>query len=290
VATAYSGGSDYTPGGSFGGVKGQNEYGSEYSFGVAGFFDNNQIRSGGTFGAHEDGNIWGCLGYYASSLAVYGGYFSTATGTGPGANAGNPGEYSNNGIGAWGELFGADIHGKIYGTFTEGSHYGLYSKGDIYRTGLDVHLQENQGRQSVLYTNVSTDVTVQTSGIAQLSSGQCQVTFDQHFRDAISDELPVIVTVTPIGESAGLHLTSMNSEGFVVQENNAGCSMVEFTYIAIGRRKGYENPRPASEVVADDYIYKLAKGLRNDNDRSNPGERLYFKDGRLVTEKYNPPF
>lgn len=64
---------------------------------------------------------------------------------------------------------------------------------------------------------------------------------------------------------------------------------ISFTYIAIGRRKGYENPQPAAEVISDDYTDKLSKGLRNDNDRSNSGERLYYKDGQLVIEKYNPP-
>ena len=283
-----SAGFNYTPLGSLGGVKGQNEHGSEYTFGVAGFSPVSTIRCGGTLGARDNGTHWGCLAYLSSGYTIYGGYF-TASGTGTGDDAGSPGEYSSNGIGAYGELFGADIHGEIYGTFTEGSHYGLYSKGDIYRTGLDVHLQENQGRQNVLYTNVSTDVTVQTSGIAQLSAGQCEVVFDDNFRDAISGEIPVIVTVTPIGESVGLHLSSLSADGFRVQENNAGRSTGEFTYIAIGRRKGYEHPQPAAEVISGDYTDKLSKGLRNDNDRSNPGERLYFKDAQLVIEKYNPP-
>jgi hypothetical protein len=130
---------------------------------------------------------------------------------------------------------------------------------------------------------------VQTSGIAQLSAGQCEVVFDDNFRDAISGEIPVIVTVTPIGESVGLHLSSLSADGFRVQENNAGRSTGEFTYIAIGRRKGYEYPQPAAEVISGDYTDKLSKGLRNDNDRSNPGERLYYKDAQLIIEKYNPP-
>jgi hypothetical protein len=281
-------GYDYTPIGILGGVKGIIGYGSWYTFGVAGFTSFDAPQTGGCFGGRNTGGTWGCLGYINSGWTTYGGYF-TSTGTGTGDQGGPTEDYEGNGIGAYGELFGADIHGEIYGTFTEGSHYGLYSKGDIYRTGLDMHLQEQNGNKEVLYTNVSTDVTVQTSGIAQLSAGQCEVVFDEHFRDVISDEFPVIVTVTPIGESAGLHLASMNSEGFVVQENNAGRSMVEFTYIAIGRRKGYENPQPAAEVIDENYLDKLSVGLHNDNDRQNPGLKLSYKDGQLVTEKLNPP-
>jgi hypothetical protein len=65
--------------------------------------------------------------------------------------------------------------------------------------------------------------------------------------------------------------------------------MVEFTYIAIGRRKGYENPQPAAEVIDENYLDKLSVGLHNDNDRQNPGLKLSYKNGQLVTEKLNPP-
>lgn len=279
-----SAGSDYTPIGSLGGVKGNVGYGSYYTYGVAGFTSFDAPRTGGCLGARNSGEIWGCLGYLTSGWAMYGGYF-TVSGSGSGDQAGKTGVFERNGIGAYGDLFGADIHGEIYGTYTEGSHYGLYSKGDIYRTGLDVHLQENQGGPCVLYTNVSTEVTVQTSGMAQLSAGKCEVVFDGNFIQAISEEYPVIVTVTPIGESGGLHLASMSNDGFIVEENNSGRSTVQFTYIAIGRRKGFEEPQPAQEVISNDYNAILSRGLHNDGDRTTTGERLYYQDGILRTEK-----
>jgi hypothetical protein len=60
------------------------------------------------------------------------------SGTGKGAQAA-----IGIGIGAWGDLFGADIHGKVYGTYTEGGNYALFANGDVYRNKLDIHLQEN---------------------------------------------------------------------------------------------------------------------------------------------------
>jgi hypothetical protein len=274
-------GSNYTPSGSLGGVKGNNAYGSSYVFGVAGFTDFNNIRSGGCLGAYETGSVWGCLGYRSAAGTTYGGYFTTST-TGTGDGATKTGIYQSNGIAAYGELFGADIHGDIYGTFTEGARYGLFSKGDIYRTGLDVHLQKGQGGQAVLYTQVSTDVTIQTSGVAQLSDGRCEIVFDEDFRRVVSDAFPVVVTVTPIGESAGLHLARLGPDGFTVQENQAGRSNVQFTYIAIGKRKGFENPQPAAEVIVSDYLDKLSHGMHNDNDRTHRGEGLYYRNGRLM--------
>jgi hypothetical protein len=280
-------GYNYTPYGSLGGVKGHSAFSSSYVFGVAGFSDFYEIRSGGCLGAYEGGATWGCLGYRPSTGSTYGGYFTSST-TGTGDDTGKYGIYRNNGIGAYGELFGADIHGDIYGTFTEGSRYGLFSKGDVYRTGLDGHLQEVRGGQAVLYTQVSTDVTIQTSGIAQLSSGRCVIAFDPDFRNVVSEESPVIVTVTPIGESAGLHLAELGPDGFTVQENQAGRSNVQFTYIAIGKRKGFENPQPAAEVVAPDYLDKLTHGMHNDNDLNFIGEGLYYQNGRLMIGTVEP--
>jgi hypothetical protein len=138
----------------------------------------------------------------------------------------------------------------------------------------------------VLYANVSTDVTVQTSGYCRLSNGVCAVTFDENFRRVISTEVPVVVTVTPIGSSAGVHLDRVDRDGFTVVENNAGKSDVQVAFIAIGRRAGYEDPQLPAEVVSADYVDKLSRGLHNDADTSTDGEGLYYEDGRLYVGRH----
>ena len=190
-------------------------------------------------------------------------------------------------MGSWGDLFGADIHGNVYGTFTEGENYALYSSGTVFKNDLDVHLQKTESsNMSVLYTNVSTDVTVQTSGYVTLSSGRCDITFDENFSSIVSDDIPIVVTVTPVGQSEGVYIEQVDKNGFSIVENNNARSSVQVSFIAIGRRAGYENPQLPAEVVAADYTDKLARGLHNDADTETDGEGLYYENGQLNVGKH----
>ncbi len=258
---------------------GYSAYGDLYSFGTAGHNGNDYTRCGGVLGADWDGVWWGSLGYKNSGGSTYGGYFSSYT-SGTGKN--KDGTAVGIGMGAWGDLFGADIHGKVYGAYVEGSNYALYSKGDVFTNGMDVHLQETETpSMAVLYTNVSTDVTVQTSGFAALVGGKTSITFDESFRKAVSPEVPVVVTVTPTGPCKGVYVSQVTKDGFVVVENGAGKSDVTVAFIAIGRRAGYENPELPLEVISSDYVDKLSRGLHNDADTDTDGEGLYFVDDQL---------
>jgi hypothetical protein len=281
---AYRGGSNdgtgYAKGTTNQAIQSFSLWGDEYSFGMAGFNWNDYTRCGGILGAEIDGTYWGALGYKTSGSTGYGGYFSSHTsGSGKGSNQANIGI----GIGAWGDLMAADFHGKVYGIYTEGENYAMFSHGAVYKDNVDVHLQKNrEGNNRVLYTNVSTDVTVQTSGTATLSDGMASISFDLVFADIVSSEEPVVVTVTPMGESNGVYLSNVTSTGFTVVENNAGKSNVTINYIAIGKRAGYENPQLAKEVVETGYTSKLARGLHADSDTKTNGEGLYYENGELV--------
>jgi hypothetical protein len=259
-------------------ICGYNFYGDSYTFGTVGFTWYDYVRTGGVLGANYNGNIWGALGYNSSGSINYGGYFTNYT-----AGAGkSSGALSNIGIGSWGDMMGADIHGKIYGEYVEGKNFATYSHGVTYKDNLDVHLQKNdKGSNTVMYTSVSTDATVQTSGVAVLSSGKASITFDQAFSSIVSDEEPVIVAVTPLGKSNGVYLSQVSSNGFSIVENNDGKSNVTVNYIAVGKRAGYEKPQLAKEVVDPAFVSKLSRGLHNDNDLQTNGEGLYYENGEL---------
>ncbi|MCB0807325.1 MAG: hypothetical protein KDC05_16135 [Bacteroidales bacterium] len=277
--TAYGG--EYT----LGAVRGYNYYGNPYTFGVAGYSDLDYARSGSCFGGSYYGSNWGAISYRTSGNSLYAGYFTTSiisNGTGkenqPAVNCG---------IGAWGDLFGADIHGAIYGAYIEGKNYATYANGPVFKNNLDVHLQKNaQGENDILYTSVSTDVTVQTCGYATLSNGKATISFDKQFSDAVSPSEPVIVTVTPMGKSGGIYLSQVDNQGFSIEENGEGKSNVMVSYIAIGKRKGYENPQLPQEVIAADYTTKLEQGLHNDNDMTTDGAGLYYENGLLTVGKH----
>ncbi|MBZ0098875.1 MAG: hypothetical protein K8F30_07310, partial [Taibaiella sp.] len=145
------------------GALGRSFYGSNYHSGVQGTTYANDAgnRTSGVHGIFTDNiNEWGALAYQTSGNTNYGVY---ATG-GYGSPIGKGQASVGIGLGSWGDLFGADIHGKIYGLYTEGGEYASFSNGTVFKNDLDVHLQETESStMSVLYTNVSTDVTVQTS-------------------------------------------------------------------------------------------------------------------------------
>jgi hypothetical protein len=260
-------------------LKGYSFWGDLYSFGTTGFNYNDFTRCGGILGADGSGSYWGALGYRSSGSINYGGY-ATSYGSGGGKNG-----QANTGIGlgAWGDLMGADIHGAVYGIYAEGKNYAMFSNGPIYRNNLDIHLQDNgTGTNTVLYTNVSTDATIQTCGTAALSNGTKSITFDPAFEESVSLEAPVIVTVTPIGNSNGVYLSEVSGNGFTVVENNGGKSNITVNYIAIGKRAGYENPSLPQEVIDAGYTKNMARGLHNDADTQTNGEGLYYENGQLV--------
>ena len=269
-------------------VKGYAYWGYAYTFGVAGYrFNDFYNRSGGVYGGstHDLTPLgWGCLGYRSSTGSHWGGYFNATT-TGSGKSSTDA--MINGGISAWGDLFGADIHGKVYGMFVEGENYAVYINGVAYKNNLDVHLQENgTNTLSSLYTSVSNQVTVQTSGIANMSNGKANITFDPVFTASVSDKEPVIVTITPVGNSNGVYLAEVSASGFTAIENNNGKSNVTVNYIAIGRRAGYENPALAPEVIDTEYTSKITRGLHNDAITETDGEGLYYENGKLVVGKH----
>gem|GEM_PF-1202143 len=261
-----------------GAVKGYNYYGNEYTFGVAGYSYLDYNRSGGNFGAKQDGTSFGILSYKNSSGTIYGGYFTSyTTGTGK-----SPGTYINSGIGSWGDLFGADIHGKVYGTYTEGENYGLFANGKVFRNDLDVHLQKDaSGKNQALYTHVSTDATIMTAGTGVIHAGSCSIVFNESFSSVVSSGEPIIVSLTPIGTTGNLYLKSVTASGFEAGDGS-GKGEVQFSFIAIGKRKGYEQPVLPQEVVAADYTDKLSRGLHNDTDMTTNGQGLYFQNGQLT--------
>jgi len=271
-------GTGYHPSSTLGGVKGYNYYGNPYTFGVAGYSYLDYDRSGGCFGSRFDGSVWGCMGYQNSAGTEYGGYFTsytTGSGKGPGTSIGI-------GIGAWGDLFGADIHGNIYGLYTEGGDYAVYAHGDVYRDGLDVHLQQGEaGTCTPLYTMVATEAIIQTCGYATLTGGACTVSFDATYSSVVSTTEPIVVTVTPHGNCNGIYLAQVTNQGFTLVENNDGKSNVTVSYIAMGKRAGYENPVLPQDVISSDYSSKLKRGLHNDSDVQTASEGLYYENGKL---------
>jgi hypothetical protein len=269
-----------TTGNNSGGVRGYNYNGATYTFGVAGWNYNDDNRCAGVFGGCWDGTYWGALGYKNNAGSTYGGYFTSSGSGGGKSNGSEPAE--GIGAGAWGDLMGADIHGGVYGIYVEGNNFGIYSKGPVYSDQPAVQLQDvGEAERAVVYSSSSTDVTIITSGQGSLVNGHCSVIFDKNFRKVLSNQIPVNITVTPTGPSNGVYISTSDENGFSVTENNEGRSNVNFSYIVIGRRAGYENPQLPVEVLSSDFESTMKEGLHNDADLATYGKGLHYQDGSL---------
>ncbi len=273
-------GSSYSQLGSNSAAVGYCFSGDKYSFGLAGYNNHDDVRSGGTLGASDLTTYWGALSYKDSGSNGYGGYFSSST-TGSGKCDNQPS--TGIGIGAWGDLLGANIHGKIYGLYAEGGNYAVFADGVVYNNDLEINLQDNgTDTRTALYTNTSTDATVMTCGTAVLTGGRADIAFDPAFSSSVSPEEPVIVTVTPTGNSNGVFLSGVSKKGFTVMENNGGRNTVTVNFIAVGKRAGFEHPKPSGEVMNAGYTETISRGLHNDADTQTSGRGLYYERDELV--------
>lgn len=234
-------------------------------------------RTGAVFGS--DYWAWGCLGYEDSGNADYGVYATTALGGTTGKDFKNK---TGVGIGSYGDLAGAWFRGNIYGTITKGERFAQYIDGKTYINDIIVKLEDNGKNERIAtYVPTSMSADIYIRGTGQLSNGKANIQFDENYLDIISNKVPVIVTVTPIGETQGLHITNLKSNGFAVAENGKGKGNVQFTWIAIAVRKGYENPKNPKEVLSSDFDDKLNDFMFNENDLKNNAKPIWW-DGKSI--------
>ncbi len=101
---------------------------------------------------------------------------------------------------------------------------------------LDARIEKLEHTGNSTYTNTASDVSITASGFGKLESGKTFVRFDKTFVQSASRDVPVVVTVSPNGRCSGLFVAQVSSEGFVVEEN-AGSSNIEFSWIAVARKR-----------------------------------------------------
>jgi hypothetical protein len=114
-----------------------------------------------------------------------------------------------------------------------------------------VNLAES-GSYLATYGVDSTRGEIQLSGSAKIVGGEARVFFDFSFSSIISDKVPLRVLVTPTQITQGqLFVTEKTVNGFVAKLMN-GSGDVEFDWLVIARRKGFDgdvavSPTPSVE-------------------------------------------
>jgi hypothetical protein len=276
-------GSGATPPSVTSGVSGIATTSGNYKVGVYGV-GGLDIRSGGVLGA-DFGFAKGALGYFASNLVDYSvyGFGQIYTIGGAGGKMAHPlGDFNNMiGLGIYGGVMGGWIKGLAYGTNFSGERYATYAHGKTLTNDFiaTLHTIENSKTRVPTFAASAMKVEVMDRGRTRLSGGKATVEFDSRFAALLSPDHPVTVTVTPLGPCRGLYIERSSTAGFTVVENDGGTSDVEFNWIAIGVKKGAENPHISSEIL-DVKFEEVMNGntgiMYNDGNPENPEYTLWW--------------
>jgi Collagen triple helix repeat (20 copies) len=260
-------------------TRGYSFWGDVYTFGTSGFNYNDYSRCGGILGAEQAGSYWGSLGYRSSALLNYGVYGSSAYASGGG-------RFSNSvrtgvGSGFYGDLMGGWVRGDILGLTTMGSMYAAYNLGNTYNTGYHADLVQSEGKITPAYAVTSTKVKVYDDGSANLINGTARIEFSSEYSLLISGNGKPTITVSPMGQCAGLYIVSVDEKGFTVAEMNNGNSNVEFSWIAIGKRSDASSVSVPAELTKPAFSETMQNVMFNDGNTKQSGSSIWYDGNNL---------
>jgi hypothetical protein len=253
--------------------------------GVAGQPD----ATGGVLGTNASGGF-GILGYKSKNGTTFSVYGGSQAGS---INAGNTGKNSGNsqpnntiGIGVNSGFMGGYVKGNEYGLISSGDEFGMYVQGNTITNEPIVQLTDtNNSQRTISYTATSTEVDVTTRGTGKLTNGESFITFKEAFKNLVSSEEGINITITPMGETNGVYISKVTSEGFYVKENRNGSSNVSFNWTAIGTRKGYEKGVEISDVVLSNNFDKNMNGVMHNDGNKEEGTPIYFDGNQIRFER-----
>jgi hypothetical protein len=264
---------------------------NQWAFGVAGRTMNNaDTKVGGAMGINNTTNFYGILGYRrtnANSYAVLGnGAYQNNT-----ARSSNTNSTILNsiGLGVNGGMLGGHLKGNKYGLITKGDIVGQYTDGSsISNKGYAVVNTTKEGNKMVTYAATSTTVDVSTKGTGKLVNGTAKIAFDVNYSQLTAKDKPVIVTVTPMGETKGVYIAEVTNDGFIVKENGNGTSNASFYWIAIGEKTNARELNVPSELLAKDFDTNLDSFLTIDEEASEASKAMWWNGTSLEFGKTAP--
>jgi len=269
-------------------------YGDGYRYGVWGQFNHTYNglyygwRAGGVLGTYQDaggGRGFGVLAYNNSSGTFYGVYGSTGYGSGGGFLP--SGELNSIGGGFYGGMLGGWTRGEIIGNISMGEVIASYNLGDEYTSGHQIELVTTEDKKVPAYTVTSTEVVIYKSGRGKLVNGIVQIIFDEDYNNILSKEELPIVTVTPIGDCKGLHINSIDHNGFTVAENQAGTSNVEFMWISVGKRIDSQISKLPDEITNSNFDRNLKGVMFNESNTEQSATPIWWDGAKIRFDQVN---
>lgn len=265
-----------------------------WSFALGGrTMDNTARQVGGAMGQNNTNGEYGILGYERSNgdnYAVLGSStnYNGLPGGGPGTRNG---EIANSsiGFGFSSGFLGGHLKGNQYGLITKGGVVGQYTDGSsISNKGYAVVNTSKDGNKTVTYAATSTTVDVSTKGTGKLVNGTAKIAFDANYSQLTAKDKPVIVTVTPMGETKGVYIAEVTNNGFIVKENGNGTSNASFYWIAIGEKTNASELNVPSELLAKDFDANLDSFLTIDEEAKETSKAMWWNGTSLEFGKDAP--
>jgi hypothetical protein len=277
INNATSAGTSYAGSGVRAGVYGYNICGANYNFGISGFNGGSTNRTGAVHGAYTS-TTWSSMGYQNSGGSAFGLYATAALTTGVGFLSNN--SKSNIGIGSYGDLIGSWTRGEVMGHISSGELFSSYNLGDEYTSGHQIELVETNNEKTPAYSVTSTEIKIYADGKAELNNGIATVKFSDSFIKLLGDNPNI--TVTPIGESEGLHIKEITKTGFTVKENKNGTSSVQFTWIAVGNRIDDKDKSAIPSDLTDKNFNKNMKEVMfNESDTKHSAKPIWWDGSKI---------
>jgi len=257
-------------------------------FGVSGSTSRNRGDTvGGVFGINNENGAYGMLGYEDSLGAAYG-LLATSRTTDT-FRTSSPITDTSIGIGTQGGFLGTHSKGNQYGLITKGNLAGIYSDGTaISNRGFVVIDKNISGQKSASYVTTSTSVDITTKGTCKLINGKSYVTFDDSYSKLIANNKPIIVTVSPMGESNGVYISKVDKNGFEIRENNHGNSNVELYWIAVSEKATTLNTTIPADLLETNFDENLNSFLTVDESKNSNSKAMWWNGTNLEFGKKAP--
>lgn len=255
----------------------RNVWGDEYTFGMAGYSDNDYTRTGGVLGANSAVTSWAVLGYKNSASVNYAVYGSSNYIWGSGLLP----QSENQGIGGgfFGGVVGSISKGQVIGQLNAGELFATYNSGNTYTLGKNIELVKVNETISPVYSVTGLTAKMYDNGTAQLVNGEAFVAFDSNYK-LLLGENPT-VTVTPNGNCNGVYISSVTKEGFTVKEINNGTHSVAVSWISVGNRIDERIEEATKLVSQPNFERNVQQVLFDDGNRDGKAMGIWW-DGQTV--------
>jgi hypothetical protein len=119
--------------------------------------------------------------------------------------------------------------------------WSIDGEGNILTKGLVASEITTDSGEVPVYATGSQKAEIALSGTGQLVNGSAVIVFDDISQHIISGGTPIKVTVTLTADAQGVYVTDKTIHGFTVHELNGGTSNATFDWMAVARRKGYDD-------------------------------------------------